>query len=295
MPRDISHIDCAGLTALSTAGTWPCRTARRIRQRPWKAPRSRAHSTLPANCPLDRTEAQWYDSNKRMNDSKHKRPTRDAETTRVRLLDAAEALFADNGYNAVSMRDIARHAKVNLAAAGYHFGSKENLFTESLMRQMRPLNERRLAALEKLELRTRAPALAEVLDTFARVMIEQAVSDQESGRRLHRALSRIFAESDEIAHAVFRKEMLPAAMRFLAAIRRACPELPVPLAGMGLALYAGCVIHTLRWAVSPPFPELRGDVKPDVETLMTSLVAFGVAGIKRLTAAEKKKAKGLTP
>ncbi len=230
-----------------------------------------------------------------MNEKTHRRPVKGSAATRERLLDAAEGLFADNGYNAVSMRDIAKHAKVNLAAAGYHFGSKENLFTESLMRQLRPLNQRRLAALAELETRKRAPALAEILDTFARVMIEQAVNDQESGRRLHRALSRIFAESDEIAHAVFRKEMLPAAMDFLAAIRRACPTLPVPLAGMGLALYAGCVIHTLRWAVSPPFPELRGDVQPDVGTLMSSLVAFGTAGFKRLASEEKRKSKGRAP
>ena len=223
-----------------------------------------------------------------MNEKANQRAVRRTGATRERLLDAAEALFADNGYNAVSMRDIAKHAKVNLAAAGYHFGSKQNLFTESLMRQMRPLNERRLAALAELENRARPPALAEVLDTFARTLIEEAVNDQESGRRLHRSLSRIFAESDEIARAVFGKEMLPAAMRFFAAIRRACPELPVPLAGMGLALYAGCVIHTLRWAVSPPFPELRGDLALNIDSLMASLVAFGTAGFKRLAGTEKK-------
>ena len=230
-----------------------------------------------------------------MNEPKYKLSVRNAQTTRERLLDAAEALFADSGYNAVSMREIARHAKVNLAAAGYHFGSKENLFTESLMRLMRPLNECRLAALAKLASRKRPPTLAEVLDTFARVMIVQAVHDQEAGRRMHRSLSRIFAESDEIAHAVFRKEMLPAAMSFLAAIRRACPKLPASSAGMGLALYAGCVIHTLRWAVNPPFPDLRGDLKSDADTLMASLVAFGTAGFRRLEDIEKRRAKERAP
>ena len=230
-----------------------------------------------------------------MNEKTTKRHARNAEATRERLLGAAEALFADNGYNAVSMRDIARRAKVNLAAAGYHFGSKENLFTESLMRQMRPLNTRRLAALTALEGRNRCPTLAEVLDAFARVIIDEAVNDHESGRRLHRALSRIFAESDEIARAVFHKEMLPAATSFLAAVRRACPNLPVPLAGMGLALYAGCMIHMLRWTVSPPFPELRGAEEPDVESLMASLVAFGTAGFKRLAESKKKLTKGTAP
>lgn len=224
-----------------------------------------------------------------MNESKTKRSPRNAEATRERLLLAAEEMFADRGYNAVSIRDIAKHAKVNLAAAGYHFGSKENLFIESIMRQMRPLNAKRLATLSDLESRPRPPTLEAVLDTFARVMLEEAVGNQESGRRLHRCLSRAFAESDEIARAVFRNELLPAAMRFLGAIMRACPNLPPPVAGMGLAMYAGCVIHMLRWTVSPPFPELRGETQPDVDSLMASLVAFGAAGFKRLAAEEKKK------
>jgi AcrR family transcriptional regulator len=35
------------------------------------------------------------------------------------------------------MRDIASPPRVNLAAAGYHFGSKENLFVEALSRRIR--------------------------------------------------------------------------------------------------------------------------------------------------------------
>lgn len=222
-----------------------------------------------------------------MNDKKRSRHPRDAAGTRERLLDAAEALFAERGYHAVSMRDIAGRAKVNLAAAGYHFGSKENLFTESVMRRMRPLNERRLAQLAELEQRAEPASLPEVLACFARVMIEEALRDPVSGTRLHRALSRLFAESDPIAHAVFRHEMLPAAMRFLAAITRACPALPPHAAGIGLAMYAGCVIHMLRFAVSPPFPELRGDGPPDAERLIATLVAFGTAGFTRLAEEEK--------
>lgn len=220
-----------------------------------------------------------------MNDTaRAKRRPRRAEATRERLLDAAEALFADRGYNGVSMRDIARHARANLAATGYHFGSKENLFVESIMRQMRPLNAQRLAELDALEACATPPALSDVLETFARVMVETAISDHETGRRLHRNLSRALAESDEIARTIFRKEMLPAVMRFLDAVRRACPGLSLPAAMHGLAMYAGCLVHTLRWAVSPPFPEFLNDVTPDAETLLSALVSFGEAGFLRLAA-----------
>ena len=52
---------------------------------------------------------------------------RDVADTRARILDAAEALFIEQGFVATSMRAITTRAGVNLAAAHYHFGSKEGL------------------------------------------------------------------------------------------------------------------------------------------------------------------------
>ncbi|MEI7946920.1 MAG: TetR/AcrR family transcriptional regulator [bacterium] len=225
-----------------------------------------------------------------MNHTVQIRPSRDADATRNRLLDAAEALFADRGYHAVSMRDIARRARVNLAAAGYHYGSKENLFVEAISRRIRPLNERRLAALSALEARKKPPALAEIFDAFARAMIEEAVCNPETGRRLNRLLSRAFAESDEIAQHVFRQELLHVALRFIQAVRRVSPGLSEEQAGLGIALYAGCMIHMLRWVSSPPFPDLvRDQDTPDVDTLMDTLVSFGSAGFKQLASRAKRK------
>lgn len=49
------------------------------------------------------------------------------EETRVALLVAALALYADRGYEATSTREIANKAGVNAAMISYHFGSKEGL------------------------------------------------------------------------------------------------------------------------------------------------------------------------
>lgn len=48
--------------------------------------------------------------------------------TKEALLHSAELLFIERGFHAVSTREIAEHAGVNLAAIQYHYGSKENLF-----------------------------------------------------------------------------------------------------------------------------------------------------------------------
>jgi AcrR family transcriptional regulator len=46
---------------------------------------------------------------------------------RAHILAVAEQLFADNGFDGTSVRDIAQLANVNLAMVSYYFGSKEKL------------------------------------------------------------------------------------------------------------------------------------------------------------------------
>ncbi|UCF00455.1 MAG: helix-turn-helix transcriptional regulator, partial [Planctomycetota bacterium] len=47
-----------------------------------------------------------------------------------RLLDAAEQLFAQTGFNGTSIRHITTKANSNIAAVNYHFGGKEKLYIE---------------------------------------------------------------------------------------------------------------------------------------------------------------------
>ena len=71
--------------------------------------------------------------------------------TKDRILDAAEALFMEHGFEATSLRAITAAAAVNLAAVNYHFGSKEELFQAVLTRRLDPMNQRRLALLDRFE------------------------------------------------------------------------------------------------------------------------------------------------
>ncbi len=70
--------------------------------------------------------------------------------TKERILDAAEALFMEHGFEATSLRSITAAADVNLAAVNYHFGSKEELFQAVLTRRLDPMNQRRARAADAL-------------------------------------------------------------------------------------------------------------------------------------------------
>lgn len=50
--------------------------------------------------------------------------------TRQRLVDVGRALFTEHGYRQVTVRDICRDAKANVAAVNYYFGGKEGLYLE---------------------------------------------------------------------------------------------------------------------------------------------------------------------
>ena len=50
------------------------------------------------------------------------------QETRARVLNAAARLFAERGFPRVTVRDICKKARANVAAVNYHFGGKEGLY-----------------------------------------------------------------------------------------------------------------------------------------------------------------------
>ena len=74
------------------------------------------------------------------------------ETDKARgILDAAEVLFIQGGFESMSMRQITGAAGVNLAAVNYHFGSKDALIQAVLSRRLDPLNDQRVQMLDAFE------------------------------------------------------------------------------------------------------------------------------------------------
>lgn len=59
-----------------------------------------------------------------------------AVTTQDKILNAAEALFAEQGFEQTSLRQITTEANVNLASVNYHFGSKKALIQAVMARYL---------------------------------------------------------------------------------------------------------------------------------------------------------------
>lgn len=148
---------------------------------------------------------------------------------RERILDAAEALFADGGLQALSLRTVTRHAQVNLAAVNYHFGNKEGLVIAMVRRRFEPINARRLELLENAVTQARpgTPALTEVIDAFLEPVLSlDETLGIERAETVWRFMGRVMFLPPDMAETIYRRDFNHVSERFHAVLQETLPEIP---------------------------------------------------------------------
>lgn len=149
------------------------------------------------------------------------------QKTRERLLDAAERLFAEYGFSETSLRAVTSEAGANLAAVGYHFGSKADLLREVVRRVVRPLHAEQLRLLEELEGGEREPSVEELLDAYVSPMFELLTRDGGGDNRLlARLLFRILSDPGRETQRIAISEVKEVDERYLRAFGQVLPHLP---------------------------------------------------------------------
>ena len=214
--------------------------------------------------------------------------------TSERILDAAEALFADHGFDATSLRAITHAADVNLAAVHYHFGSKVGLFEAVVHRRVDGLNAQRIERLEALQAGAREPTLAEVLEAFLAPAFERLDHADEGIRRFLRLVGRLHgAPGSEFEN--LRGVFQEVRARFAPAFRAAAPHLSEAelhwrlhflLGSMSMFLVDPTRIATLSGG------RCSGD---DPEEALRHLVAYAAAGFAAPSAAPGPRADAARP
>ena len=116
--------------------------------------------------------------------------------TKTRILDAAERLFVEHGFEATSLRSLTSAAGVNLAAVNYHFGSKEELFQAVLTRRLDPMNQERIELLERIERESanRPPSVEKILFAMLIPALRLARDEQRGGKHFLKVLGRAYAD-----------------------------------------------------------------------------------------------------
>jgi AcrR family transcriptional regulator len=147
-------------------------------------------------------------------------PSEKARPDRRReILLNAERLFAEFGYNGVSIRDIASAANVPIALVGYYFGRKEELFATIFEHRLGYIDER-IARLKAINLDTSDPVLETV-----RAWAEPAVNvrSSSSGEAFSLLVARSVWDQGPVAQQMLRRYYDPLAEVFIETMMRALP------------------------------------------------------------------------
>ncbi len=202
--------------------------------------------------------------------------------TKERILDTAERLFAERGFEATSIRDITSAAEVNLASINYHFRTKQELIAAVFVRRVGPVNQRRLELLAEIEQKAgpKPPTIEALIEAMIRPAAATGFDKQPGGEMLLRLTGRFFSEPnveiDQLIHANFQEMM----SRFTRAFLRVLPGLTGEELYWRFKFTFGALHHVLLTLNRQDSTGNHPGKKLDGEELVQRLVTFAAAGIK---------------
>ena len=202
--------------------------------------------------------------------------------TRTRILDVAEELFMQHGFEGASMRMLTAKAGVNLAAVNYHFGSKHALIEAVFRRRLDPMNVARIAALDRLEVDAPGRVLApeSIIRAFIGPGLRMIEDAKGGGRNFIRLLGRTYTEPAKSIRALIGHLYAPAMERYKAAFERALPQMPREELVWRIYFMFGTLAYTLA---ATDTVQLIAGCKPedryDARLLEERLAAFLTAGL----------------
>jgi len=168
---------------------------------------------------------------------------------REALLAAAIKLFASNGYNAVSLREIAKEAGVNVGSLTYHFGSKSALLREIYQHNAASMNQRRLELLgEARRIHDSDDRLRAVLRAYVVPAFISSSEHDGGGAEFTRMRAILSAEGNEDAKAIIAATFDGTSRAFLDAIADCVPNADVE----GLVWRSQFLLGSLYYALINP-------------------------------------------
>ncbi len=202
--------------------------------------------------------------------------------TRRRILDAAEELFMQHGFEGASMRLLTTKAGVNLAAVNYHFGSKDALIEAVFQRRLDPMNAARIATLDKLEKEANGEPLAPeaIIRAFVGESLSMIEDAKNGGRNFVRLLGRTYTEPAKPIRTLIGRMYAGTMERFKAAFARALPDVQSNELFWRMHFMFGTLSYTLA---ATDTVQLIAGFKPedrhDSQALQERLVQFLTAGL----------------
>jgi AcrR family transcriptional regulator len=210
--------------------------------------------------------------------------------TKTRILDAAELLFMEHGFEATSLRQLTSAAAVNLAAVNYHFGSKEELFQAVLTRRLDPMNQERIDLLDKVERDAggKAPTCEKILFAMLIPALRLARDEKRGGKNFLKVLGRAYADPAPFIRHFLSEQYAVMIGRYKEAFLRALPHLSRQELTWRLHFVMGALSYTLAGTDALKlFAQVTA--ADNDELLLQRLAPFLVAGLKAPALTDARK------
>lgn len=197
--------------------------------------------------------------------------------TKDRLINAAAALFAERGFDNVTVREICSASQANVAAVNYHFGDKAGLYRAIVMHAIQVM-------LETNELSQQAGAGRSPEDQireFVNVFVRRLTSDGPSNW-IHKLMAREMDHPTEALDLVMNQVVRPR-LDYLSSAAGAIMGLPPddPRVRRSVASLQGQCLLAVR-KVPSPLAKTWGGVAQDLAALITHIADFSIGGMRAI-------------
>ncbi|NOZ93160.1 MAG: CerR family C-terminal domain-containing protein [Acidobacteria bacterium] len=203
----------------------------------------------------------------------------ESDTTRERLLESAERLFAERGYDATSVREITQAAHCNVASVNYHFGGKDNLYLQVFQRRLDALRRIRTGRLEQALEEAGDDADVElVLSTFTASFMEPLI-DESEGRLIMELMAREMLDPHLPRHVLFETMIDPVRRSLASALRQVAPGLDQVSAELCVHSIVGQLVHVIHHARLRHGPDAPSWPAEELERMARHITRFSTAGV----------------
>jgi AcrR family transcriptional regulator len=209
---------------------------------------------------------------------------RDTET-RERLLSTAEKLFAERGFSKVTVREICRSARANVAAVNYHFNGKKGLYDEVIRAAIKTMQTTTDAIREAGAGRTADEQVA----AYVTIFLKRVVAARDSW--IHQLMIRELSDPTPALDLVMKKVVQPrmAYLREVVASIAGCEPGDPRVERCVMSVQAQCLA-----LLSHPIAGLRPKSmsERELDLMAQHIVQFSLGGVRASARARATKDQG---
>ena len=201
-------------------------------------------------------------------------------STKTKILDSAEQLFAEHGFNGTSLREITSQAEVNLAAVNYHFGSKKELIKAVMSRYMNELSPRLESSLGALCSDEAKPSLIEVFSAFIEPLLHLSTLKENGTSTFLQLLGRGYTDSQGFLRWFLTTQYPGVIASFTEAVHKAYPELSPEEMFWRLHFTMGTIVFTMS-STEALIDIAQNDFNRDVDIsgVIKQVIPYVAAGV----------------